>query len=100
MNTSATHSIARPAPDAAAVIDDLSTRSGREAPRRPRRPQGRRARGLMRVLLADRGHGEARTPEGVADIRIRVEVLPVVLAERLPPLSRGGLVCGGVRSGL
>ena len=36
----------------------------------------------MRVLLADRGHREARVVEAGMDIRVRVEVLPVALAER------------------
>ena len=31
----------------------------------------------------DRGHREARVVEGGTDIRIRVEVLPVLLAERV-----------------
>ena len=37
--------------------------------------------GSLRVLLADRGHREARGPEGGPDVRFRVEVLPVQLAE-------------------
>ena len=31
----------------------------------------------MRVLLADRGHREARVVEAGTNLRIRVEVLPV-----------------------
>src|SRR4029453_6577224 len=43
--------------------------------------------GTERGFLADRGHREARVVEGGTIIRIRVEVLPVLLAERSP--SRG-----------
>ena len=35
----------------------------------------------MCVLIAYRRHREARVVEGGADIRVRVEVLPVLLAE-------------------
>ena len=52
-------------------------------PCRPRRPQGRGVHRFVRVLLADRGDLEARVFERGTDVRIRVEVLPVLLAEGL-----------------
>ena len=50
-------------------------------PCRPRRPQARGVHRFVRVLLADRGDLEARVFERGTDVRIRVEVLPVLLAE-------------------
>ena len=61
--------------------ESLPARERSAEPCRPGRAQGRCVRRLVRVLRAHRGHLEARVAEGGADIRIRVEVLPVLLGE-------------------
>ena len=76
--------------------------SGSVAPCSPGRAQGRGVCRLMRVLLADRGHREARVVEAGTNLRIRVEVLPVALAERVTvtgprELDRG---VAGARAGI
>ena len=53
----------------------------------------------MRVLLADRGHREARVLEGGTDIRVRVEVLPVLLAEGVTVTGPRELDPGVARAG-
>ena len=59
-------------------------RSRRRTPCSPGRAQGRGVRRLVRVLLLYRGQLEARVLERGTDVRIRVEVLPVLLAEGVP----------------
>ena len=59
-----------------------------QAPRCPGRAQGRGPHRLMRVFLADRDHLEARILQCATDIGILVEVLPVLLAERVAVTRR------------
>ena len=73
--------------------------SRRRSPRGPCRAQGRGVHRLVRVLLADRGHREAGGFEGGADIRVRVEVLPVLLAEGVTVTGPRELELGVARAG-
>ena len=73
--------------------------SRRRATCSPGRAQGRGVRRLVRVLVLDRGHLEARVLERRTDIRVRVEVLAVLLAEGLPVTGPRELDPGVARAG-
>src|SRR4029450_9248048 len=74
-------------------------RSRRQAPCGPGRAQSRGVCRLVGVLLADPGHREARVVEGGTNLRIGVEVLPVLLAERVTVTGPGELDPGVAGSG-